>query len=105
VKPSGVRPEAIAVMRELGIDLSGQRSKHVSEFSGEGFDYVLTVCDNARENCPIFPGGPISIHHNFVDPQPSAAPRKNASLSSARFATISANIYERSRGASVLIQA
>jgi arsenate reductase len=68
VQPSGVRPEAIAVMRELGIDLSAQRSKHVSEFSGEAFDYVLTVCDNARENCPVFPGGTVSIHHNFVDP-------------------------------------
>jgi arsenate reductase len=68
VKPSGVRPEAIAVMRELGIDLSGQRSKHVSEFSGQAFDYVLTVCDNARENCPIFPRTAVSIHHNFVDP-------------------------------------
>lgn len=68
VKPSGVRPEAIAVMREVGIDLSGQRSKHVSEFSGEPFDYVLTVCDNARENCPIFSGGAVSIHHNFADP-------------------------------------
>jgi len=68
VQPSGVRPEAIAVMRELGIDLSGQRSKHVNEFSGQPFDYVLTVCDNARENCPIFPGGTVSIHHNFADP-------------------------------------
>ena len=68
VKPSGVRPEAVAVMRELGIDLSGLRSKHASEFAGEAFDYVLTVCDNARENCPIFPGGTVSIHHNFVDP-------------------------------------
>ena len=68
VKPSGVRPEAVTVMRELGIDLSGLRSKHVSEFACEAFDYVLTVCDNARENCPIFPGGAISIHHNFVDP-------------------------------------
>jgi arsenate reductase len=68
VQPSSVRPEAIAVMRELGIDLSGQRSKHVNEFSGQVFDYVLTVCDNARENCPIFPGKAISIHHNFADP-------------------------------------
>jgi arsenate reductase len=68
VKPSGVRPEAIVVMRELGIDLSRGRSKHVSEFSGQAFDYVLTVCDNARENFPIFPGGSVSIHHNFVDP-------------------------------------
>ena len=55
-KPSQVRPEAIAVMRELGIDISGQRSKSVDEFLGQQFDYVLTVCDNAKESCPIFPG-------------------------------------------------
>src|SRR6202047_2108234 len=76
VKPSGVHPEAIAVMRELGVDLSGQCSKHVSEFSGETFDYVLTVCDNARENCPIFPGGTASIHHNFVDPAAVSGPQE-----------------------------
>ena len=51
-KPSSVRPEAIAVMQEIGIDISGNRSKHVDEFAGEAFDYVLTVCDNAAENCP-----------------------------------------------------
>ena len=67
-KPSRVRPEAIAVMRELGIDISGQRSKSVDEFAGRPFDYVLTVCDNARESCPVFPGKAISIHHNFEDP-------------------------------------
>ena len=55
-KPSRVRPEAIAVMRELGIDISGHRSKSVDEFTGQQFDYVLTVCDNAKESCPIFPG-------------------------------------------------
>jgi arsenate reductase len=68
VKPSCVRPEAVAVMRELGIDLSQHRSKHVDEFSGQEFDYVLTVCDNARENCPIFPGTAVRMHKNFVDP-------------------------------------
>jgi arsenate reductase len=67
-KPSQVRPEAVAVMRELGIDISGHRSKHVDEFAGHGFDYILTVCDNARESCPIFPGGATAIHHNFEDP-------------------------------------
>src|SRR3954468_24013572 len=55
-KPSRVRPEAIVVMRELGIDISSHRSKHVDEFTGENFDYILTVCDHARETCPIFPG-------------------------------------------------
>jgi arsenate reductase (thioredoxin) len=68
VKPSRVRPEAIAVMQELGIDLSGHRSKHVDEFAGQKFDYVLTVCDNARESCPIFPGTTAVIHKSFVDP-------------------------------------
>jgi arsenate reductase len=67
-KPSKVRPEAIAVMRELGIDISGQRSKGVDEFIGQHFDYVLTVCDNAKESCPIFPGQTVTIHHNFDDP-------------------------------------
>jgi arsenate reductase len=67
-KPSQVRPEAIAVMRELGIDISGHRSKSVDEFTGQHFDYVLTVCDNAKESCPIFPGETVTVHHNFEDP-------------------------------------
>jgi arsenate reductase (thioredoxin) len=68
VNPTNVRPEAIAVMQELGIDLSAHRSKHVNEFAGQSFDYVLTVCDHAREVCPIFPGTAQTIHHSFVDP-------------------------------------
>jgi arsenate reductase len=68
VNPTRVRPEAIAVMQELGIDLSAHRSKHVNEFTGQSFDYVLTVCDHAREVCPIFPGTTQTIHHSFVDP-------------------------------------
>jgi arsenate reductase (thioredoxin) len=68
VKPTHVLPEAIAAMRELGIDLSAQRSKHVNEFVGQKFDYVLTVCDHAREVCPIFPADTVTIHHSFVDP-------------------------------------
>jgi arsenate reductase (thioredoxin) len=67
-KPSRVRPEAIAVMRELGIDISGHRSKSVDQFTGKPFDYVLTVCDNAKESCPIFPGDVITVHRNFEDP-------------------------------------
>jgi protein-tyrosine-phosphatase len=54
-QPSRVRPDVIAVMRELGIDVSGHRAKHVGEFAGQCFDFVLTVCDNAKESCPIFP--------------------------------------------------
>ena len=68
VSPSHVRPEAIEVMRELGIDISQHRSKSVDEFSGEQFDYVITVCDNAREQCPIFPGSTKLIHWSFDDP-------------------------------------
>jgi len=68
VKPSRVRPEAIAVMQELGIDLSGHHSKHVDEFAVQKFDYVLTVCDNARASCPIFPAATAVIHQNFLDP-------------------------------------
>ena len=67
-RPSHLRPEAIAVMRELGIDISGHRSKSVDEFAGQPFDYVVTVCDNARETCPIFPTGTPTIHHSFEDP-------------------------------------
>jgi arsenate reductase len=68
VKPSSVRPEAIQAMREIGIDISGHRSKSVDEFSGQEFDYVITVCDNARESCPVFPGKTVRIHWSFEDP-------------------------------------
>jgi arsenate reductase len=67
-KPSCVRPEAIAVMHELGIDISGQRSKHVDEVAGTAFGYVLTVCDQAREACPVFPAQAQRLHHEFQDP-------------------------------------
>jgi arsenate reductase len=66
--PSIVRPEAIAVMKELGIDISGQRSKHADEFNGRTFNYVITVCDNAKESCPLFLGGAKRLHHSFSDP-------------------------------------
>ena len=67
-KPGIVRPEAISVMRELGVDISGHRSKHVNEFDGERFDYVITVCDNANESCPVFPGAVKRLHKSFEDP-------------------------------------
>jgi len=68
MNPTKVRPEAVAVMQELGIDLSAHRSKHVNEFTNQNFDYVLTVCDHAREACPVFPAKTKTIHHSFVDP-------------------------------------
>ena len=68
VNPSIVRPEAIEAMKELGIDISGHRSKSVDEFIGKNFDYLITVCDNAKETCPVFPGKARRIHQNFEDP-------------------------------------
>ncbi|HKA32773.1 MAG TPA: arsenate reductase ArsC [Candidatus Binatia bacterium] len=68
IMPSQVRPEAIAVMKEIGIDITSHRSKHVDEFAGQGFDYVLTVCDNAKESCPVYPGHANRMHRNFEDP-------------------------------------
>jgi arsenate reductase len=67
-RPGSVRPEAIAVMAERGIDISGHRSKHVDEFTGQQFQYVITVCDSANESCPVFPGTPQRIHWSFPDP-------------------------------------
>ncbi len=67
-RASTVRPEAIVVMREIGIDISGHRSKSMDEFASRDFDYVLTVCDNAKESCPIYPGHPNRLHHSFEDP-------------------------------------
>jgi arsenate reductase (thioredoxin) len=68
VEPTRVRPEAVEVMSEIGIDISDHRSKSVDEFAGEEFDYVITVCDNANEHCPIFPGNTKRIHWSFDDP-------------------------------------
>jgi len=71
-KPAGLNPNAVTAMREAGIDISAHRSKSVEEFAGQQFDYVFTVCDNAKESCPIFPGGGRRVHHSFEDP--AAAP-------------------------------
>jgi len=76
-RPSSVRREAIAVMQELGIDISRNRSKHVDEFRDRTFDYVLTVCDNAKESCPIFPGHTNRLHHNFADPATVEGPEED----------------------------
>ena len=67
-RPHAVHPLAIEVMKEVDIDLSTHRSKSVDEFTGQTFDYVLTVCDNAQENCPYFPAQIERLHHDFSDP-------------------------------------
>ncbi|HYW69514.1 MAG TPA: arsenate reductase ArsC [Pyrinomonadaceae bacterium] len=68
VNPTAVKPDAIQAMREIGIDISGHRSKSVDEFINQEFDYVITVCDNANEQCPVFPGDTERIHWSFDDP-------------------------------------
>jgi len=68
VRPSRVNPRAIRVMRELGIDIGGQRSKSVDDLTGEQFDLVITVCDRAHQECPIFPGETEIMHMGFSDP-------------------------------------
>ena len=67
-KPAGVNPLAIEAMLEVGIDISTQRSKSVAEFAGQEFAAVITVCDNAAEECPIFPGAPQRAHWSLPDP-------------------------------------
>src|SRR5437867_10363025 len=71
--PSGLAEETTDVMREIGIDVSGQRSKHVDEFAGEKFDYVITVCDSARQVCSVFPGGGARLHWSVEDPSDTYA--------------------------------
>jgi arsenate reductase len=66
--PVGLNPTAVKAMSEIGIDISGQRSKSVDEFVDQQFDYIITVCDNAKESCPIFSGKGQRIHHSFQDP-------------------------------------
>lgn len=67
-RPVGLNPNAVTAMGEIGIDISRHWSKSVDEFAGQQFDYVITVCDNAKESCPIFPGATDRIHHSFEDP-------------------------------------
>ncbi|MBS7626769.1 arsenate reductase ArsC [Candidatus Bathyarchaeota archaeon] len=67
-EPTGLNPYAIRVMAEIGIDISKQRSKSVSEFLGTKFDFVVTVCDQAKERCPYFPMGGKRLHKSFQDP-------------------------------------
>lgn len=71
-EPKGLADETIEVMREIGIDVSHQRSQHVDEFAGQRFDYVITVCDSARQTCPVFPGDK-QLHWDVEDPSDTYA--------------------------------
>jgi arsenate reductase (thioredoxin) len=66
--PQELNPGAVDAMREIGIDIASQRSKHVDHFVGKRFDFVITVCDQAKENCPIFPAQASVLHWSFDDP-------------------------------------
>ena len=68
IEVHGMNVRAVKVMAEAGVDISGHRSKHVSELKDIAFDYVVTVCDNARESCPLFPGRTRVVHRSFEDP-------------------------------------
>ena len=68
VETHGVNPKAIATMQEIGIDISSHTSNNITEYFDINFDYVITVCDNAKERCPYFPTKAVKLHYNFPDP-------------------------------------
>ena len=73
IEAHGLNPDAVRVMAEVGVDITSQRSKQVSDLGGIGFDYVVTVCDNASKSCPVFPGKAKVVHVGFDDPPRLAA--------------------------------
>lgn len=75
IKPKGLNPLAVQVMNEIGVDISHQKSKDVAQFENEKFDLVLTVCDNAKESCPVFPGA-ATLHWSIPDPEDLASFRE-----------------------------
>jgi arsenate reductase len=90
--PAGLNPGAVEAMKEIGIDISCQRSKSVDEFVGQPFDWVVTVCDSARESCPVFPGAMARLHWSFEDP---AAATGSAQERRAVFRRVRGEIAER----------
>jgi arsenate reductase len=75
-QPAGLNPGAVAAMNAIGVDISSQRSKHVAEFASRRFDYVITVCDRAKESCPLFPGAGVLLHWSFDDPAAAEGPEQ-----------------------------
>ncbi|WP_411823213.1 arsenate reductase ArsC [Leptospira sp. 'Mane'] len=68
IETHGVNPKAVLIMKEAGIDISFHTSNHINEYKGIPFDFIITVCDHAKENCPYFPSDAIRFHRNFSDP-------------------------------------
>lgn len=87
-----VHPLALQVMREAGVDLAGHRPKDVRRFLGQSFDCIITVCDNARDTCPTFPGAQRQLHWSLPDPAAVAEPQQEAA-----FRQTSAEIRQRIR--------
>ncbi len=93
-EPKRLDPRATAVMKEAGIDISGARPKNVNELAGIEFDYVITLCGHARENCPFFPGKTKVIHHGFEDPPQLALGAKSEDEALAHYRRIRDEIRE-----------
>jgi arsenate reductase len=85
VETHGVNPKAIATMQQDGIDISSHTSNNISEYIGIDFDYVITVCDHAKERCPFFPTKAVKLHHNFPDPAKAVG---TEAVVAAEFATV-----------------
>ncbi len=79
-QPVGLNPKAVVAMSEVGIDVSQHRSKLVDEFVSQKFDFVVTVCDSAKEACPIFPGTAKKLHYSFTDPAAATGPEEDQML-------------------------
>ena len=75
-RPAGLNPDAVEAMRDIGVDIAAHRSKSLDEFLGQPFDWVITVCDAAREACPIFPGAASQLHWSFEDPAAAQGSRE-----------------------------
>ncbi|MEI8075333.1 MAG: arsenate reductase ArsC [Bacteroidota bacterium] len=84
VETHGVNPKAIATMKEDGIDISNHTSNNILEYMGIDFDYVITVCDNAKERCPYFPSRAEKFHYNFPDPAKATGTEEELRLEFAR---------------------
>jgi arsenate reductase len=80
VETHGVNPKAIETMAEDGIDISDHTSNNITEYQGIDFDFVITVCDNARERCPFFPSHAQKFHHNFPDPAKTTGSEEKVKL-------------------------
>lgn len=93
-EPGRVHPDAIRTLENLGISTAGLTSKHLGEFAGQDFDYVATVCDSAKETCPVFPGHPTQLHWSF--PDPSAITDEAARIQT--FHAIASELTERCAG-------